>query len=71
MLGDALLVAPVLEPGARLWSVYLPDGDWVEASTGKPFQGGRLIDVDVRERTAVPLFVAAERWESLRPVLVG
>ncbi len=71
MLGDALLVAPVLEPGARLWSVYLPAGDWVEASTGEPFRGGRLIEVDVRERTDVPLFVAAERWESLRSVLAG
>ena len=24
MLGDDLLVAPVLEPGAPLWPVYLP-----------------------------------------------
>ncbi|WP_347233198.1 hypothetical protein [Cryobacterium sp. TMT1-2-1] len=43
MLGDDLLVAPVLEAGATDWTVYLPAGDWVDAWTGETLAGGRTV----------------------------
>ncbi|MFL2000074.1 TIM-barrel domain-containing protein [Microbacterium sp. A1-JK] len=66
MLGDALLVAPVLEPGAVSWPVYLPAGEWIEARSGERFDGGRVVDVKVAERASVPVFVASEHWEAMR-----
>ncbi|NUR93691.1 MAG: glycoside hydrolase family 31, partial [Kribbellaceae bacterium] len=40
LLGDDLLVNPVLEPGARTWTTYLPDGHWYDAWTGEPVPAG-------------------------------
>lgn len=37
LLGPDLLVAPVLEPGARSRRVYLPPGPWVHLWTGKVY----------------------------------
>lgn len=71
MLGDDLLVAPVLEPGATSWSVYLPPGEWVDVHTGRSQQGGRVVAVDVADRSRVPVFVVAERWEALRRLFAG
>lgn len=68
MLGPDVLVAPVLAPGAREWSVYLPAGSWVEARTGDALAGGRVVSVDVSERTSLPVFVRAESWDGLAPV---
>ncbi|MEU1973427.1 TIM-barrel domain-containing protein [Microbacterium sp. NPDC019599] len=45
LLGDDLLVAPVLEPEASEWTVYLPDGAWTDAWTGERLAGGQTITV--------------------------
>ena len=44
MLGDALLVAPVVECGATSRSVYLPEGPtaWFDFATGQRYEGGRV-----------------------------
>jgi alpha-glucosidase (family GH31 glycosyl hydrolase) len=42
-LGDDLLVAPVVEPGATAWRVYLPDGTWTDAWSGERHEGGKVI----------------------------
>ena len=34
-LGDDIMVAPVVEPGARTWPIYLPRGEWVDAWSGE------------------------------------
>ncbi|MFF9483086.1 glycoside hydrolase family 31 protein [Streptomyces sp. NPDC014733] len=39
LLGDALLVAPVLEPGARTRVVRLPRGRWYDTATGRAYDG--------------------------------
>jgi sulfoquinovosidase len=45
-LGPDLLVAPVLEPGARQQRVYLPSGTaWVDFWTGRPYPGGQEVTV--------------------------
>jgi len=65
LLGDRLMVAPVLEKGATRRKVWLPPGTWTNWLTGQVHTGGEAIDVDaplgmtpilVREGTA--LFVA-------------
>ena len=44
MFGDNILVAPVVEQGARHRLVYLPDGDnWIDYWTKKEYKGGQYI----------------------------
>src|SRR5690554_1593957 len=66
MLGDALLVAPVLEPEASRRQQLLPPGRWLELQTGKVHAGERVADllgkpgrppVLLREGSAIPLAV--------------
>ena len=66
LLGDALLVAPVLQPlaEARVKAVHLPPGGWVDGVTYQRLEGGRTLEVPVdldtvphwyREGAIVPL----------------
>jgi len=57
MLGPYLLVAPVLDVGARVRRVHLPAGPrWCDFHTGQWWDGGQVIDVPAPlER--IPLFV--------------
>ncbi|MEW2384663.1 TIM-barrel domain-containing protein [Micromonospora sp. NPDC047707] len=43
-LGDDLLVAPVTEPGARTWPVWLPPGEWEDFFTGERHTGPVELD---------------------------
>jgi len=45
LLGADLLVAPILEPGARQRTLTLPPGDWYDFYTGQRFTGGAEITV--------------------------
>jgi len=67
MLGDDLLVAPVLEAGAQSWRVFLPRGSWVDAFTGEPIAGDQVIDrpTPIDE---LPVYVRSEAWERMRLV---
>ena len=57
LLGPDLLVAPVLEAGARSRSLYLPAGaDWVEAATGARHPGGGTVTV-AAPLGRIPLFL--------------
>ena len=50
LIGAAVLVAPVPEPGATERDVYLPVGaTWTDARTGEEFDGGQTV------RAAAPL----------------
>lgn len=69
-LGDDVLVAPVTEPGAREWSVYLPAGRWVDAWDGTAHEGGRTVLRDV-PRDVVPVYVRAAAADRLLPVIAG
>jgi alpha-D-xyloside xylohydrolase len=56
--GPDLLIAPVLEPGARVREVYLPAGrTWVEAGTGESRGGGAIARVPL-SLDRIPVFVA-------------
>lgn len=46
VLGDDIIVAPVLEKGARTRKVVLPKGKWVDEK-GKITKGGKVIEINV------------------------
>ena len=58
LLGDELLIAPVLGKGATQRAVILPKGKWTDAN-GKKWKGGRTIDVAVTLET-LPWFMKVE-----------
>jgi alpha-glucosidase len=56
MVGDDLLVAPILNAGMTGRLVYLPSGTWYDFWTNKKYSGGTMIHVDAPLET-VPMFV--------------
>lgn len=57
MFGPELLVAPVMEAGARARKLYLPVGaNWTCAWTGKSYEAGREHEVEA-ELSRIPLFL--------------
>ncbi|XP_006820508.1 myogenesis-regulating glycosidase-like [Saccoglossus kowalevskii] len=48
LVGDDLLVAPVLEKGMTSRDVYLPEGRWVNELTGEVVDGGQWFNVQVQ-----------------------
>ncbi|MFJ5725118.1 glycoside hydrolase family 31 protein [Streptomyces sp. NPDC093149] len=46
LLGDALLVAPVLEPGVDRRAVRLPRGRWYDTATGEVYEGPGQVLLD-------------------------
>jgi 1,3-alpha-isomaltosidase len=67
MLGDDLLVAPVVDPGVENWPVFLPDGSWVDAWTGEERAGNVVVNrpVPIDE---IPVYVRTEAWARLSSV---
>ncbi|MGW1297881.1 glycoside hydrolase family 31 protein [Streptomyces sp. NPDC002533] len=58
LLGDALLVAPVLEPGVRRRAVRLPRGRWYDTVTGRAYEGAGQVLVDA-PLSGVPVLARA------------
>ena len=56
MIGDDLLVAPILKPDVTRRLVYLPKGTWYDYWTNKVYSGGTMISVEAPLDT-VPMFV--------------
>lgn len=56
LLGDSLLVAPVVLRGKTTRDVMLPEGEWVDWWTGKAFTGGKTVSV-AAPLDALPLFL--------------
>jgi alpha-glucosidase (family GH31 glycosyl hydrolase) len=46
MLGDDILVAPLLESGTKVRNVLLPKGTW-KADDGKLYKGGKTVSIEV------------------------
>ncbi len=67
LLGGDLLVAPVVEPAAAEWNVYLPAGDWTDAWTGEEHSGPgvvcRAVPLDV-----IPVYVRRSARSTVRTV---
>ena len=58
LLGDSLLVAPVIEQGAVSRKLYLPQGEWVNYWTQEHYQGGKDITV-AAPLEQIPIMVRA------------
>ncbi len=66
MLGDALLIAPVLDDYTKTRRVYLPRDTWYDLFTGEPVKAGRLevtygeehLPVFMRGNSCIPLNLA-------------
>ncbi len=58
LLGESLLVAPVIEQGALTRKLYLPPGEWVSYWTGEHFQGGADLTVPA-PLDQIPILVRA------------
>ena len=57
MFGDSLLVANVVEQGAKTRSIYLPKGcTFYDFYTRTPYEGGQTIEIPVT-LSSIPLFV--------------
>lgn len=65
LMGDHILVCPVLEPNAKSRYVYLPKGKWYNYWTNKVFEGGKEILADApleqiplyfREGAVIPFY---------------
>jgi len=56
LLGDLLLVAPVLRAGQRTRSVYLPAGRWRDRWNGTVFDGPKWLDSYAAPLETLPLF---------------
>ena len=57
MFGSDLLVAPVMEEGARERNVYLPEGaKWTDAYTKKVYEGGQTVTVPA-PLNVIPVFM--------------
>ncbi len=71
LLGDDLLVAPVVRPGVEAWHVYLPAGEWIDAWRGSRVTGPVRVTVPA-PLDEIPVFVRASAPSSslrlFRPV---
>ncbi|MEM8608679.1 MAG: TIM-barrel domain-containing protein [Myxococcota bacterium] len=65
MLGDSLLVAPILEEGADSRPVYFPEGDWYDVWTGNRIRGPVTVDVP-GPIGSPPVYALGEDREDLR-----
>jgi alpha-D-xyloside xylohydrolase len=56
MFGPDLLVAPILYPGVRRRTVYVPSGaTWADVETGASYKGGQQVEVEA-PLDRIPLF---------------
>ncbi len=58
MIGDKILVAPVIRQAATTRTLYLPAGLWIDYWTGRDLQGGREVTV-AAPLQQIPVFVRA------------
>ena len=67
MLGDELLVAPVVEEGAATRDLYLPPGTWYHVWTGDAYTGGTRLQVDAPIGSP-PVFALGADRDDLRAI---
>ncbi|WP_077328133.1 glycoside hydrolase family 31 protein [Virgibacillus siamensis] len=58
MIGDNVIIAPILVPSITDRAVYLPEGNWLNFETGETYAGGQvhLIHAELDE---LPIFIKA------------
>ncbi|MDX2002827.1 MAG: alpha-glucosidase [Chitinophagales bacterium] len=72
MLGDDLMVVPVIGKNSQLVKGYLPQGQWEHAWTGKTFEGGETYEFEVPYgQPAVFYRVGGKNYSQLKALLKG
>jgi alpha-glucosidase (family GH31 glycosyl hydrolase) len=64
LLGDHLLIAPVVEAGVERSPVYLPAGEWIDAWTVEHIRGPALLDRSV-PLDEIPVYVRSSAIKDL------
>ena len=59
MLGDAVIVAPVLQKGAVARDIYIPAGEWKEYRSGQTVAGGKWLRSWPAPLDTLPVFIKA------------
>jgi alpha-glucosidase (family GH31 glycosyl hydrolase) len=67
LLGDDLLVAPVVEAGVDQWPVYLPAGEWIYAWTGEALTGPGMVNCPA-PLDEIPVYIRAEAHAALSTI---
>ena len=58
LVGDDILVAPVLDPGLMSRDIYIPGGEWTDAETGLSFNGPQMIRDYAVTLETIPYFIS-------------
>ena len=58
MIGENILISPVLEAGAKTRWMYLPNGEWYDFWTREKIAGGKWIDAKA-PLDVMPIFIRA------------
>ncbi|MDR3692719.1 MAG: glycoside hydrolase family 31 protein [Fimbriimonas sp.] len=71
MLGDGLLVSPVMTKGETSKRVYLPPGRWYELGSDRPYEGGDSVEVQTDSIlwSDIPMFARSGAILASQPVL--
>jgi len=64
MFGPDILVAPVLQEGARSRQLYLPEGEWRSLYDGRLYQGNTGIEVTA-SLDCIPVFIRKGKWDEI------
>jgi alpha-glucosidase len=58
LIGNELLVAPVVQKGQRARDIYLPPGVWQDHWTGKIYEGPTVLHNHLAPLDQLPFFLA-------------
>jgi alpha-glucosidase len=56
LLGDAVLVAPIVEPGATSRKIHLPEGIWFDYRDDQRYEGNQTVSTEAALQR-IPLFI--------------
>ncbi|KFM70830.1 putative family 31 glucosidase, partial [Stegodyphus mimosarum] len=57
LVGDGIMIAPVLEWGKKKRDIYLPEGKWTDGQTGKSFEGSQWLYEYKAPLNILPFFI--------------
>jgi alpha-glucosidase (family GH31 glycosyl hydrolase) len=58
LVGNGILVAPVVEKGMRKRNVFLPPGNWTDYWTNQRYQGSTVLEDYPASLDILPIFIA-------------
>lgn len=65
MLGDEILVAPILHPGQHRRSLYLPKGTWQHFTSNLRIEGPRSLELSAPLGEPLAFYLVGSSFENL------